>query len=84
MSKQGPWARYAAHMLQGGYSPIPVHWASKEPVARKHDDRHQALVLRGLVNGWDRLRDTPLSLDDIAGFTKRYAKLNIGVLGGFL
>jgi hypothetical protein len=39
-------------------------------------------VLRGLVNGWNRLRETRLSLDDIAGFCQRYTKLNIGVLGG--
>ncbi len=84
MSKLSPWHRYAAHMLQGGYSPIPLWPRSKMPVAAKRSDkRAEPLVWRGKVNGWDRLRETPLSPDDIASLSARYAQLGIAVAGGF-
>lgn len=67
MSKLGPWARYAIHMLRGGYSPIPVHFASKKP----------------LVKAWDHLRQAPMSPESIGKLARERPQLGIAVAGGF-
>src|SRR5690349_10484172 len=63
----GPFARWAAHLLQGGYSPIPLKPGSKLP----------------LLKGWDRLRTTALTPDEIDWYARRYPDLGIAVAGGY-
>jgi hypothetical protein len=54
-------------MLQGGYSPIPVHYASKRP----------------LLKAWDHLREKSLSSASIAQIASERPQLGIAVAGGF-
>lgn len=84
MRHPAPFARYAAHMLDGGYSPIPVRWADKRPLARVRDETcPDPLVLYGVVNGWDRLRTETLTPADIAEIVRRRSRIGIGVVGGY-
>jgi len=67
MRKMGPFARCAVHLLDGGYSPIPVRFASKRP----------------LLKSWDHLRSKPLSRETITELSAKYPALNLAVAGGY-
>jgi hypothetical protein len=54
-------------MLRGGYSPIPLHFASKHPLVKK----------------WQHLRDTSMSAESIAKLARERPQLGIAVAGGF-
>jgi len=54
-------------MLNGGYSPIPLHHASKHP----------------LVRAWQHLCETPMSPASIAKLARERPQLGIAVAGGF-
>jgi Bifunctional DNA primase/polymerase, N-terminal len=63
----GPFARWAAHLLQGGYSPIPLKAGTKRP----------------LIEGWDRLRSAAMSPAEIEALSRRHPDLGLAVAGGF-
>lgn len=67
MRHPGPFARYAAHILKGGYSPIPVQWESKRP----------------FVRGWPELCREPMTREKIAQLAANYPALGVAVAGGY-
>lgn len=60
-------AQCSAHLLDGGYSPVPLRPGEKRP----------------LGESWDRLRHTALTPAQIADLTSRHPNLGLGVAGGF-
>lgn len=63
----GPFAQYAEHMLDGGYSPIPLRVGEKRP----------------LFDKWDRLKKAAMVPAEIAQLVRKYPRLGLGVAGGF-
>jgi hypothetical protein len=61
-------AQYAAHLLDGGYSPIPLLPGTKRPLFEKN---------------WDRLRSLALEPEEIADLCRQHHDLGLGVAGGF-
>jgi hypothetical protein len=64
---KGAFAYYAAHMLEGGYSPVPIRPGQKRP----------------LMDGWDGLRSEALTANAIAQLVRQHPGLGLGVAGGY-
>jgi hypothetical protein len=62
--------RHALALLRNGYSPVPIEPNHQRPLA--------ALGL-----GWERLRTTPLTPDEIAQIYAGHPDAGLGVAGGF-
>lgn len=62
-----PFAAMAAHMLEGGYSPVPLRPGQKRP----------------LFEEWDRLRTASLGLREIASIARSEPSAGLGVAGGY-
>src|SRR5215475_5626162 len=60
--------KWGAHMLGGGYSPVPLRPGEKRPLADK----------------WDHLRKQPMTPKAIADLAKKHPGLGLGVAGGFM
>lgn len=67
MTTVSPFARWAAHLLDGGYSPIPLHAVTGLPLLRR----------------WDGLRSEALSVETISHLASRHPGLGLAVAGGF-
>jgi hypothetical protein len=59
--------RCALLLLKNGYSPVPLKSSEKRP----------------LLDGWDRLRATPLTKREIAQISADHPAAGLGVAGGF-
>ena len=64
----GPFAEWAAFMLEGDFSPIPIKVGEKRP----------------LFDNWDRLRSIALTPHEIEGLCRKHPGLGLGVAGGFM
>ena len=63
----GPFAEYAAALLQAGYSPLPIISGRKKPA----------------LKGWSALCETPLSLGYIRDYSSRWPMAGLGVALGY-
>lgn len=66
MSAIGPFARWAAHMLRGGYSPVPLRPDTGLPAVKR----------------WNDLRLKPMDRGRIDWFARRLPDLGLAVAGG--
>lgn len=81
---KGAFARFGISLRDMGYSPIPLWPASKMPYARRLDTtRPEIVFVNGLVNGWHRLRNEPLSVAHIANLADARPALGLAVAGGY-
>lgn len=60
---------HAPLLLQNGYSPVPIEPGRKRPL--------------GVIGDWNRLRDKPLTPEDIDRIAKSHPTVGLGVIGGF-
>jgi hypothetical protein len=67
-----PFAQWAEHLLDGGYSPVPLRPGMKRPLEKMLSGR-----------GWDSVRETALTPAEIGGLTRKHPGLGLGVAGGF-
>lgn len=67
MKPFGAFAQFAALMLEGDYSPVPIKVGEKRPLFEK----------------WDRLRSAALTPAEIEELCRNYQGLGLGVAGGF-
>lgn len=68
MVTPGPFAQYAAFMLEGDFSPVPIKVGKKRP----------------LFDNWDRLRSAALTPHEIEALCRKHPGLGLGVAGGFM
>ena len=68
----GAFAQFAAHMLDGGYSPVPIAPEKKRP-----------LSACAFYRSWGRLKRKALAPAQIEALTRKYPGLGLGVAGGF-
>ena len=62
-----PFARFALHLLDRGYSPLPIVAGDKRP----------------LLSRWDRLRAVPLTEAEIEDIGRRHPSAGLGIVGGY-
>src|SRR5271166_626600 len=67
MVTPGAFAQFAAFMLEGDYSPVPIKVGEKRPLFAK----------------WDRLRSAALTPHEIEELCRKVPGLGLGVAGGF-
>ena len=67
MKPLGAFAQFAALMLEGDYSPVPIKVGEKRP----------------LFDAWDRLRSAAVTPAEIKELCRNYPGLGLGVAGGF-
>src|SRR5262252_8785727 len=60
---------YAPLLLRNGYSPVPIEPGAKRPL--------------GALGGWDRLRVTPFTDDEISDIARKYPTAGLGLVGGY-
>jgi hypothetical protein len=72
MKPGGPFEQYAAHMLDGGYSPVPLIVGEKRP-----------LPVCAFYQHWNVLKEKALTPQEIAALSEKYPALGLGVAGGF-
>jgi putative DNA primase/helicase len=65
--KTGPFLEYARHLIENGYSPVPIRPGQKRPLAFE----------------WETLRTTPLTEDQIQQVATYFPDAGLGVAGGF-
>jgi hypothetical protein len=64
-----PFGLYAPLLLRNGYSPVPIEPGDKRPL--------------GAIGDWNRLRQAPLTVDEIAAIAAEYPNAGLGVVGGY-
>src|SRR5262249_53456748 len=62
-----PFTDWAVHLVDLGYSPVPLRAGEKRP----------------LEDGWDRVRRTPMTVAEIEALVHKYPGLGLGVAGGY-
>ena len=67
MKPMGAFARYAAHVLGGGYSPVPLKPENGLPA----------------IKGWDQLRTKAMSTASIEELVRKNPHLSLAIAGGF-
>lgn len=70
--RKGPFALYASDMLANGYSPVLIIPGTKRPWGRGEGGK-----------GWDQLRSTPYTPEQIEEDVAKYTSYGIGAIGGF-
>src|SRR6516225_6054602 len=60
---------HAPLLLRNGYSPVPIEPGDKRPL--------------GAIDDWNRLRQVPLTAEELAAIAAEHPNAGLGVVGGY-